>query len=186
MRFPRMLITATALLLATYAAYGLPPDRGVNAVNPAANAAEAMQDCMAACTPHCTNPAICTNRCQTVVHQIGLPPPSAFQGLPADAATCAVLEAGAWAWYGTCTFLLNKATGAFSQVAGQATFLTSVSSVLGGSTNSVVNQALKVADPCGYIRDQMIQQNMTLQHCPQSTILPALGINPSILPGIKK
>lgn len=176
---------ALALLLTVSAAHAAPPlhgGAGNQGVNPAANAADAMVSCMEACTPHCTNPAICQNRCNTVIHQIGLAPPSAYQGLPSDAATCAVLEAGAWSWYGTCTYLVSVASGSFASVASQTSFLSSVSTVLGVAAGSVVGQALHVDDPCGYIRDQMINQYMTLQHCPQSTILPALGIKGSILP----
>jgi hypothetical protein len=184
--FPRkLLIAGLALFLAASTANALPPlhgGAGNQGVNPAANAADAMTSCVQACAPHCTNPAICQNRCNTVVHQIGLAPPGAYQGLPPDAATCAVLEAGAWSWYGVCSYLVGVASGAFSSVAGQSSFLSSVFSVLGTNANSVVGQALHVADPCGYIRDQMIQQYMTVQQCPRSTILSTIGINPSIIP----
>jgi hypothetical protein len=187
--FSRKLLTlALALLLGAGTAYALPPvhgGAGNQGVNPAANAADALTACMASCTPHCTNPAICSNRCNTVIHQIGLAPPSAYAGLPAGAAACAVLEAGAWSWYGTCSYLVSVAGGAFSSVASQSSFLSSVSTVLGGAAGSVVGQALHVDDPCGYIRDQMIQQYMTVQQCPKSTILPALGIKSSILPSPK-
>lgn len=185
MLFARLLTTTLATLCVVTAAYALPPvhgGAGNQGVNPAANAADALQACIASCTPHCSNPAICANRCNTVIHQIGLAPPSAYAGLPADAATCAVLEAGAWSWYGTCSYLVGVAGGAFSSVASSSSFLSSVSSVLGGAAGSVVGQALHVDDPCGYIRDQMINQYMTVQRCPQSTILPALGIKNSILP----
>jgi len=184
--FSRKLLSAgLTLFLAAGAAHALPPlhgGAGNQGVNPAANAADAMAACMEACAPHCTSSAICQNRCNTVIHQIGLAPPSAYQGLPADAATCAVLEAGAWSWYGTCSYLVGVASGSFSSVASQSSFLSSVSTVLGATASSVVGQALHVDDPCGYIRDQMIQQYMTVQRCPQSTILPALGIKQSIIP----
>jgi len=184
----RLLTLAFALLLGAGAAHALPPvhgGAGNQGVNPAANAADALASCMASCTPHCTTPAICSNRCNTVIHQIGLAPPSAYAGLPAGAAACAVAEAGAWSWYGTCSYLLAVAGGAFASVASQSTFVSSVSTVLGGTAGSVVGQALHVDDPCGYIRDQMIHQYMTVQQCPQSTILPALGIKSSILPPVK-
>ncbi len=187
--FSRKLLTmALALLYEAGVAHALPPlhgGAGNQGVNPAANAADALASCMSSCTPHCTNPAICSNRCNTVIHQIGLAPPSAYAGLPAGAATCAVLEAGAWSWYGTCSYLVAVAGGAFASVASQNSFVSSVSTVLGGTASSVVGQALHVDDPCRYIRDQMIHQYMTVQQCPQSTILPALGINPSILPSPK-
>ncbi|HET7755681.1 MAG TPA: hypothetical protein VFK87_00345 [Steroidobacteraceae bacterium] len=185
MLFARLLSTAFATLCVVTGAYALPPTHGGagnQGVNPAANAADAMASCMASCTPHCTNRAICTNRCNTVIHQIGLAAPSAYAGLPSDAASCAVLEAGAWSWYGTCSYLVGVASGSFSSVASQSSFLSSVSTVLGVASSSVVAQALHVDDPCGYIRDQMIHQYMTVQQCPQSTILPALGIKQSILP----
>ena len=181
----KLLLAGLALFLAASTAHALPPlhgGAGNQGVNPAANAADAMMSCVQACAPHCTNPAICQNRCNTVVHQIGLAPPSAYQGLPPDAGTCAVLEAGAWSWYGVCTYLVAVAGGAFSSVASQSSFVSSVSTVLGVAANSIVGQALHVDDPCGYIRDQMIQQYMTVQHCPKSTILSTLGINPSSLP----
>lgn len=185
MLLTRLLTTALAMLCVATSVSALPPTHGGagnQGVNPAANAADALQACMQSCIPHCTNPAICSNRCNTVIHQIGLAAPSAYAGLPSDAATCAVLEAGAWSWYGTCSYLVGVAGGAFSSVASANTFVGSVSSVLGGAASSVIGQALHVDDPCGYIRDQMISQYMTGGRCPQSTILPALGIKQSVLP----
>jgi len=184
----KLLNAALALFLAVSTAHALPPQHGGagnQGVNPAANGADAMNACMQACLPHCTIAAVCQNRCVNVVHQIGLAPPSAYQGTPVDAGTCIMLEAGAWSWYGTCMYLVGVAGGAFSSVAGTSSFLSSVSTVLGVTASSVVGQALHVDDPCGYIRDQMIQQYMTVQQCPKSTILQKLGINPSILPGPK-
>ncbi len=184
----KLLAAALALFLTASTTYALPPvhgGAGNQGVNPGANASDAMAACMSACAPHCTNPVICQNRCNAVIHQIGLGPPSMYQGLPADAGTCAVLEAGAWSWYGTCYYLVQVAGGGFSSVASQSSFLSSVSTVLGAAAGSVVGQALHVDDPCGYIRDQMINQYMTVERCPQSTILPALGIKSSILPSPK-
>lgn len=187
----KLLTVAFTLLFGASLAHALPPDHGAAANqgggNAGANAADAMLSCMAACSPHCTNAAICAYQCNTMIHQIGIGPPSLYAGLPADAATCAVLEAGAYSWYSTCSYLLAVAGGAFSTAVSSSgsSLLGYVSTALGPTASSVIGQATHADDPCGYIKDQMIQQYMTVEQCPLSTILPALGINSSILPSPK-
>lgn len=124
-----------------------------------------------------------------MVHKLGYPMPN-DSSFDADAPTCATLEAMAWGSYGMCTYLVAVAVGGFAQVANQSSFVNSLVSLFGTSTSTVLGGALKAADPCGYLRDHLIQQYMTDQHCPESTILNALGIPGSIskkvLPSIKQ
>jgi len=177
--------TATALLLAS-SALALPPEHGGagNAgVNPAVNGAEALQSCLNACAPHCTNPQLCRASCAKAVHPIGQLPPGALVGIPPDAVSCAIDEAGAWAWYGTCTYLISKGVAVASPAVAQALdgviSGTALASVI--DSNSVLKQAVGLADPCGYVRDQMIKNYMSMG-CPASQIFKSLGLPSSLVP----
>ena len=174
------LAAAVAVSLLSAAAVALPPDHGGVGnvgVNPTVNGTEAMSACMATCQPHSASVQLCNNQCSKIVHQIGQPPPGAFQGMPPDATTCAILEVQAWGFYGTCSYLIAQVGGALSPAVGAA-----LSGIVNASTaSSLVKSAIGVADPCGYLRNQLIQSYES-QGCPASTILPKLGIQVPFTP----
>ena len=174
------IVGAASLSLAA-SVFALPPDRGPGATNTAANAAEVYTDCMAACTPHSTA-QLCQGQCNRALHPIGLLPASAYAGIPPDATSCAIMEAGAWAWYGTCTYLVSQAGGALTPAV-----TSSLSSVLGNASyantlvQGVSGAAGAVVDPCGSIRDKILKDQMS-EGCPASTIFQKLGLPPPVVP----
>ena len=162
----KRIVILTATIGAAWAAtaVALPPRN----VNPTVNKQEYLQSCVATCQAHSKTPAVCSNQCRKAFTPF-FGPPTGVDTSTYNVVSCDVSAGAIWAWYAVCKVELglftDGVTDALSSLINSVTAAKALMGAAGG-----------FADPCGYVRDQVLAQ--TANRCPASPLLPKMTTPP--------
>ena len=143
-------LTTCAVMIACSmtSAVALPPRTG-------AEMSPALESALENCGTQCSGKASrrnCAAMCSRIWHNVHTSTPSGGGG-PIDRTNCDITKAAMWAWYTFCAADLAVMGDAVTSALG---------GILGAGESAIglinAGRAAVPADPCGYVRDQVIAQ----------------------------